>query len=91
MLAELQGAGLPPRGYVFTRVDGRPGPPSAKRVSDQINVHLRTVGVPGTAHKMRHRFETKLYGATHDLMLVAAVMGHSSTETAMGYVKVSPS
>ena len=90
VLAELRAAGMPPRGHVFSRMDGQPGPPTAKRVSNRINKHLHAADVPGTAHQMRHRFGTKLYGATHDLMLVAAVMGHSSTDTTMGYVRISP-
>ena len=89
-LAELRAAGLPARGPLFDRMDRRAGPPSAMRVSERINDHLRAVGVVGTAHQCRHRFGTKLYEQTRDLMLVATVMGHSSTETTMGYVKISP-
>jgi integrase len=90
VLAELHDAGMPPRGHRFTRMDGRAGAPSAMRVSERINAHLDEHKIPGTAHKLRHRFGTKLYEATRDLMLVATVMGHTSTETTMGYVKVSP-
>ncbi len=90
VLAELRDAGMPPRGYLFERMDGHTGPPSAMRVSERINDHLHKCGVPGTAHALRHRFGTKLYQVTKDLMLVAVVMGHTSTETTMGYVKISP-
>lgn len=90
VLAELHAVGMPTRGYLFSRMDGRPGAPSAMRVSERINAHLDEHKIPGTAHKLRHRFGTKLYEATRDLMLVATVMGHTSTETTMGYVKISP-
>lgn len=39
---------------------------------------------------MRHRFGTKLYEATHDPFLVAQVMGHASTLTTQGYVRIGP-
>lgn len=89
VLAELRAAGMPARGSLFARMRGV-GPPSAMRVSDRINAQLRESGVPGTAHQLRHRFGTKLYEATRDPFLVAAVMGHASTETTKGYVRISP-
>jgi integrase len=90
VLAELHDAGMPRRGHVFKRMDGHAGPPSPVRVSERINDHLRVCGIAGTAHALRHRFGTKLYEVTRDLMLVATVMGHTSTETTMGYVRISP-
>lgn len=91
VLAELVDAGMPRRGHLFSRMDGRPGPPSAMRVSERICDHLRDAGAAGTAHQLRHRFGTKLYEATHDPFLVATVMGHASTDTTRGYVAISPS
>lgn len=61
-----------------------------KRVSRVINAHLLALGIEGTAHMLRHRFGTRLYEVTRDLALVATVMGHSSTETTMGYVRINP-
>jgi integrase len=90
VLAELRDAGMPKRGYLFARMDGNPGPPSAVRVSERICEHLHSLGIVETGHALRHRFGTKLYEATKDLMLVATVMGHESTETTMGYVKMNP-
>lgn len=90
VLAELKAAGMPTRGHVFDRMGGGTGPPSPKRVSDRINRHLHDCDVAGTAHQLRHRFGTKLYEATRDPFLVAAVMGHASTETTKGYVRISP-
>ncbi len=91
VITELADAGMPRRGYLFARMDGGDGPPSAMRVSERINDHLHEVAdVAGTAHQLRHRFGTKLYEATRDPFLVAQVMGHASTETTKGYVAISP-
>ena len=81
-------ADFPARGYLFERMDGRAGPPSAVRVSERINDHLHRLGIPVTAHSLRHRFGTKLYEATGDPFLVAEVMGHASVDTTKMYVKV---
>lgn len=79
---------FPGRGYLFERMDGRTGPPSAMRVSERINDHLHRLGITDTAHALRHRFGTKLYEATGDPFLVAEVMGHASVDTTKMYVKV---
>lgn len=85
---ELLAAPFPPAGPLFARMDGKPGPPSATRVSERINKYLHAYGIPYTAHKLRHRFGTKLYEATRDPFLVAEVMGHASIETTRGYVRL---
>ena len=79
---------FPASGYLFARMDGRAGPPSAVRVSERINDHLHSLGIADTAHSLRHRFGTKLYEATGDPFLVAEVMGHASVDTTKMYVKV---
>ncbi|HZC51749.1 MAG TPA: site-specific integrase [Mycobacterium sp.] len=89
VLAELADAGAARRGYLWSRMDGAPGPPSAMRVSERINKHLHSLGITGTAHTLRHRFGTRLYEATRDIALVAEVMGHSKTDTTRLYVQVS--
>jgi len=90
VLAELHAAGMPNRGPMWSRIDGGSGTVTPNRVSQRINDYLHDAGIPGTAHQLRHRFGTKLYNATKDLMLVATAMGHSSTETTKGYVLISP-
>ena len=90
VLYELTEAGIPARGYCWTRMDGQPGPPSATRVSERINRHLHEQGITGTAHALRHRFGTALYAETHDPLLVARVMGHASIDTTKGYVLINP-
>lgn len=39
-------------------------------------------------HSLRHRYATRLYGATHDIMLVSRLLGHESVETTQLYVAV---
>lgn len=90
VLAELKAAGMANRGFLWARMDGQPGPPSAMRVSERINDHLHEQGIDDTAHSLRHRFGTVLYRATKDPFLVARVMGHASTDTTKGYVLVDP-
>jgi integrase len=78
------------RGFLWARMDGEPGPPSATRVSERINAHLHGLGITGTAHALRHRFGTVLYRETRDPLLVARVMGHASVDTTKGYLLVDP-
>lgn len=85
---ELASGPFRPAGHLFARMDGKPGPPSAARVSERINEHLHAQGISLTAHKMRHRFGTKLYEATRDPFYVAEVMGHASVDTTRLYVAV---
>lgn len=90
VLDELVAAGMPSRGYLWSRMDGAAGPPSPVRVSERINSHLHEQGIKGTAHALRHRFGTVLYRQTKDPLLVARVMGHASVDTTKGYILVDP-
>lgn len=85
---ELESGPFNPTGHLFNRMDGRDGPPSPMRVSERINDHLHAHGVAATAHKLRHRFGTKLYEVTRDPFYVAEVMGHASVDTTRGYVRL---
>ena len=42
-------------------------------------------------HSLRHRYATKTYEQTHDLFLVARLLGHSSVETTQIYVAMPDS
>lgn len=46
--------------------------------------------LPGawTMHTLRHRFGTKAYAASRDLLLVQELLGHASPNTTQGYVAV---
>ena len=43
---------------------------------------------PWTAHTLRHRFGTRVYRATRDLLVVSELLGHASTETTRIYVQM---
>jgi len=83
VLAALQTLPLPSSGPIFLMPDGRRCPPYV--VSQRINRHLRKVGVPGTAHALRHWFGTNLLRGTHDLRVVQEMLGHSSPATTAQY------
>ncbi|WJZ03480.1 Tyrosine recombinase XerC [Corynebacterium freiburgense] len=44
-----------------------------------------------TGHKLRHRFATAAYRATHDIRAVQELLGHAKIETTRVYIGVSPS
>lgn len=46
----------------------------------------RLLGEPWTAHSLRHRYATRTYAQTHDLLLVSQLLGHASVETTQVYV-----
>jgi len=85
---ELESGPFNRTGYLFSRMDGKPGPPSAMRVSERINDYLHSIGIGLTAHKLRHRYGTAVYADTKDPFLTADLMGHASTDTTRGYVQL---
>lgn len=76
---------LPSSGWVFRRMDGRPGPNTPGLISHLANCHLHECGVNASLHQLRHRFATQAYQASRDLRAVQALMGHSRPETTAGY------
>lgn len=84
----LRAYGLPQRGPVFHRQDGLPY--AAGTISRYINRHLRSCGLQETAHQLRHRYGTRFYAESKDIMLTKEMMGHSSVATTQGYVAFSP-
>jgi integrase/recombinase XerC len=89
VLAELRLHGLPPRGWLFPRLDGQPGPVPAAVVSKLCNAHLRKSGSDATLHQLRHRCLTRLHEATMNIMLVKETAGHASLSSTQVYVQVS--
>ena len=84
--AELRRLDLPPRGWVFRRLDGRLGPNQPWRVSALANQFLHAHGIPETLHQLRHRFGTMAYQAGgRDLRAVQELMGHADPATTAGY------
>lgn len=60
-------------------------------VSSAIARHLERAGIDGTPHQIRHVFGTELARQSGgDLLLTATLMGHESTATTMGYVRLTP-
>jgi integrase/recombinase XerC len=58
----------------------------------RLKEHFERCGVDATAHQLRHHFGTEAARwARGDLMVVRGLMGHSSTDTTMGYIAFTPS
>ncbi len=82
IVAELLNYGMPPRGWIVT-LHGAPY--ELERMSIDSGRHLRSIGVQSTLHSMRHAFATTAYRTSHDLLLVAELLGHESVATTQIY------
>jgi site-specific recombinase XerD len=79
---------LPGEGPVFPGRQGATLRPAT--VSARIKRHLRASGVEARPHQLRHTFGTELARCSGgDVVLVAELMGHASTDTTMGYVRLA--
>lgn len=78
---DLAGIIMDARGYLFPGRFG--GHVEESYIGDHIS-HLLPRGY--AAHTLRHRFATTAYAATHDLFVVAELLGHESVETTEHYV-----
>jgi integrase len=76
---------LPAAGWVFRRMDGRPGPNTPGLISHLANAHLHECGVAASLHALRHRFASETYKASRDLRAVQSLMGHARPETTALY------
>lgn len=78
---DLAGIIMDARGYLF------PGRFGGHVEESYIGDHISRL-LPGgyAAHTLRHRFATTAYAATHDLFVVAELLGHESVETTEHYV-----
>lgn len=78
---DLAGIIMDAHGYLFPGRFG--GHVEESYVGDLIS-HLLPDGYG--AHTLRHRFATVTYATTHDLFVVAELLGHESVETTEHYV-----
>jgi len=86
VLSALEGLPMPESGPMFVRAERFGGGAiEPHSVSHQINRYLRRIGVPGSAHALRHTFATRLYRTTRDLVLTQRLLGHSSVATTQIY------
>jgi site-specific recombinase XerD len=74
-------------GWLFCKPSGGPLQPWA--VSHALNVLAHDMGIESTCHSLRHWYGTKVYGASKDLRVTQALMGHASPNTTVGYVAFS--
>lgn len=78
---DLAGIIMGARGYLF------PGRFGGHVEESYIGDHISRLLPDGwAAHTLRHRFATTAYAATHDLFVVAELLGHESVETTEHYV-----
>lgn len=78
---DLAGIIMDARGYLF------PGRFGGHVEESYIGDHISRLLPDGyAAHTLRHRFATTAYAATHDLFVVAELLGHESVETTEHYV-----
>lgn len=78
---DLVGIIMDARGYLF------PGRFGGHVEESYIGDHISRLLPDGyAAHTLRHRFATTAYAATHDLFVVAELLGHESVETTEHYV-----
>lgn len=73
--------------YLFLRDNGRRFEPA--HVSWRINEHFRSLGMPYTAHQLRHLYGTDALERSKDIRLVQESMGHSSVATTQRYTQVN--
>lgn len=89
VVGELHAFGMPRAGYLFRRRDGRPGPNQPAVISHVTARFLHELGIDATAHRGRHRFGSRTYRHSRDLLLVQNLMGHADPATTAGYVEIS--
>lgn len=85
LAAELHRYGLPRRGPVIRRLDGKRAHVSPSLISSLANDHLHSLGIPDTLHSLRHYAATTLYAETKNIRLVQDILGHASPATTAVY------
>lgn len=71
-------------GYLFPgQTDGHLAPQTVGTLLSQL------LGPGWTAHTLRHRFATRSYDGSGDLLAVQQLLGHAKPETTMRYVRLN--
>ncbi|MGV0638254.1 tyrosine-type recombinase/integrase [Mycobacterium kansasii] len=84
-LAAAVGAACPHGGFVFPgKIDGHLSPGFVGKLLSRV--------MPDgwSGHKLRHRFATRGYAGTRDILAVQIALGHSSVQTTQRYTLVTP-
>lgn len=76
-----------PSGWLFPS-PSRPGPLTAAHVGKLIRRALAGSGPGWTAHTLRHRYATTVYGSGRDLLATQQLLGHAKPETTQSYVRL---
>lgn len=64
--------------------------PGTHTTSDRVGRILSRLLGPGvTSHGLRHRWATRAYSATHDLLAVQQALGHANPTTTQIYIRVN--
>jgi site-specific recombinase XerD len=87
VILELRRYGIPARGPLFPRLDGKPGAWTPARVSSVANLYLHDQGIADTLHSLRHRAASGWQRETGDLLVVATLLGHDNPSTTMAYAQ----
>lgn len=75
------------QGHLFTHPDGRPFTP--RYISHHMSDFFEALGLPYTAHQLRHTYGTRSLEVCGDLRVVQELMGHATPETTAGYTQPS--
>lgn len=75
------------KGVMFAYDDGRPI--KCTTIDDRVNEYLARVGLPYTFHQLRHRFGTKVYEITRDILYTQKQMRHASVVSTQIYTLVT--
>jgi integrase/recombinase XerC len=75
-----------PDGPLAKTLTGNPA--TAHYVSIQAAVYFRSIGVPVTMHRLRHRFGTEIYRQTKDLRKTQELMRHATPDTTAVYTQI---
>jgi integrase/recombinase XerC len=91
LAAALDRYPLPRRGWLFPRLDGKPGHHSRVRIGQLANNYLRDLGIDQRLHQWRHAYGSHLQRVTGgNLRVVQELMRHSDPKSTAIYTALAP-